>query len=167
MTQDAKRAEEIATALMPAVNRYLLAVVEFDVTAPRIDHMDRELLASGNYTFDAKWSGRLKLGGNVVEPTDLHLMDRSQWEDFFARRRARVAEMGWKVEDPEHCPKALAEAEKRRQAIALVREAAAYFPPLDPQALIRQRDKFDRFVHLLVGMVVRLPGYEKPVIAGA
>ena len=164
-------ATEIAASLEPHVNTLLLATAAAQLERERVDKIQRRVLAEGNY-----YGRRPSCTGpseqfRVTEPADAWHMDKQSAEAYHARLNAIHLAEGFAQAAEGHCPALTAERMQTEAEWALIAAAKEWFPGVTNNRLLCGTKTMgglecrQKYLDLLVGLVVNSPGYTKPSLA--
>lgn len=158
-------ARNVAKALTPVVNEWLLVKLKLEAISERIDAMDREILQANDFRYAERWAknGREKYVGRVLDPELTYLMDEDDSAKYFEIRDDRIAADGWDVPERGYCPKCMADSEMVEMNHKLIAEAGKHIPGVTADKLLcAGMDKYREFIDLCVKLVVNAPGYQEP-----
>lgn len=163
----------ITTALKTTVNAVLIAKASAKLMRSEVDKIQRAVLQECPLNLAAEWkaSGRANYPLKITEPKHAYLGDDAEFKDFAAECGKRERAAGLKPDSmpDDHCPALVAE-DIERQAIALLIDEAAVSlgfdmsgPDLRHKLLCLGLDQYNRFVDLVIGLVVNLPDFRNPL----
>lgn len=92
-----------------AARSVVLAMAHLETVRPIVEAYEREILARHNFRIARKW---VELGCEdrvILDPAHAYLLDEEDGKVFYAETYKARDAAGLKVEDPEHCPKCVAE----------------------------------------------------------
>lgn len=163
----------ITPALKTIVNAVLIAKASAKLMRSEVDKIQRAVLQECPLNLADEWKarGRADRPLKITEPKDTYLSNDAEFADYSAECSKRERAAGLKPESmPEdHCPALVAE-DIERQAVALLIDEAAASLGLDMSgADLRQKlfclglDQYNRFVDLVIGLVVNSPDFKNPL----
>ena len=161
--------KEVVKALNPAVNAYLLARTHAEVWRERMEEWDRAELARFEYWTDPKISREPRC--RVMDPHDVYEMCEDDATEFYQTRQEYVTSLKVKGLSFGSCPALVAECVQRDTAHSLIEIAAKTIPACAGVTLNgllcckNGLETYQKFIDLVVGLVVNAPGYRAPKLA--
>lgn len=164
-TEDFKaKARSAAVGLRRDVNNYLLARTYAECKREEVDKIERQVLADDEY-FARNFLPKGQRGPRfrVTEPKDSWLME----EDDMLRYHKRLCDIhlaaGFADAAKGYCPALVAEGLQTDTEHLLLDAADEYIPGISG-AKFAEREKRQKAIDLIVGLVVNFPGYVPPEI---
>jgi len=167
----------IPESVKSAVNAYLMARAYAEVHREKVDSIQRHLLETAKYYVDPKWKDTRSFQDGIDDEriTDLkltYLMSDSESKDYFADLKAALIKAGYEIEDIPgaegrwKCPALVAES-LQRDTERLIIECASDMvnggENFADKLLCFGLERYHRFIDLVVGMVVSMPGFKNPL----
>ncbi len=150
MTTTKQQARTAAKALRPHVDTLLLATAHAQLERERVDKVQRRVLDS--------------MGYEKVPLRDTYTLPDAVAAAYFERLNAIHLADGFAKAAEGHCPALTAETTKTEAEWALIKAAEAFFPgTTNNRLLCAGLDKRQRYLDLLIGLVVNMPGYRSPL----
>ena len=165
---------EITQAVKSAVNAYLLTCANAEVHREKVDAIQRNILATANYYTDEKFLNRGRtIKEKIIETKDTWFMSSGESHDYFSDLRMALERSGYKIEstpgDPEwsySCPALTAECLQTDAEHILIDAAAEMLgetKDFRDKLLCNGMDNWNKFIDLVVGLVVNMPGFKNPL----
>ena len=151
---------DISPAIKSAVNAVLMAHCVVEVEREKMDKIDREILQVAYFTSE-QWAPRMPRH-RITEPKENYLMNDEDAKDYFAERQKRINAMGYKLPDG-HCPALVAESVLSDARRILIEVSVPVWGINPHQLLCAGMDKYHKYIDLICGLVVNLPGFKSPV----
>lgn len=154
-------AQQVLGAAQKPVNTLLLAMTLARAERERVDKIERRVLAEGQY-YGWRHEGEQY---RVMEPKDFYHMDNQSAEAYQARLQSIH-----QAQDPTlpegHCPALVAERWQTEAEWALIEAAEPLFDITNNQLLCAAGglERRQKYLDLLIGMVVNSPGFQPPTI---
>lgn len=158
-------ADKIARDLLDPVNAVLLAKAHAECERERVDAIQRRVLSEGIYTGRRNIErGKESQSFRVTEPKDTWKMDEGCWDEYFAKMQAIHLGEGFEKAADGCCPALTAESLERDAKHLLVEMAQNCIPGVTLKALLSAGlEKYEKYIHLLIGVVVSSPHYKDPL----
>jgi hypothetical protein len=164
-TANKAKVAKIIAAIKPYVDLYLVARAVSEVERKRVDDIQRRVLAEQNYY------GRDRHGVQfrVLDSRKSYLMDDESSSRYFERLNAIHLANGFADAVKGFCPALVAEHDTVKAEWALIAAAESFFPGVTNDKLLCGTKDMggletrQKYIDLLVGMVVSSPGYRNPL----
>lgn len=159
MTATKNKAKAMAKALTGHVNTLLIAKAMAQVERERVDVIQRRVLNEQNYCGD---------GERITDPKLTYLLDDNDANRYFATMNAIHLEAGFEDAAKGYCPALVAETLETQAEWALISAAEEFFPGVTNDKLLCGTatlgglETREKYLDLLIGLVVNAPGY-KPI----
>jgi len=155
--------EDITPDIKSAVNAVLMARAMAETERMKMDKMMTEILSSAVYMTSKEYEPERK-SERIVEAKITWLMSKEDFADFNAECQKRIREMGYKTK-PGQCPALVAEDIQRTVEHVLIDCAEPVFGVDLDKLLCAGMDKYHKYIKLLCGLVVNLPGFKNSLTA--
>jgi len=152
-----------------------MAMANAQVWRERIDTMERDILKreDGSPMFRTA-EEHLKHGHKeewITDPKWAWLMSKDDFDEYYAECQFRIKNNGWQIagECEGHCPALVAEHLQTQAEWALILAAEEFFPGVtNDKLLCGTQDTLglecrQKYLDLLVKLVVNAPGYRNPL----
>ena len=155
------RAAEIVHKLNPCVNALLLAKTHASMQREAMRKIDLELIDWLAPVYGNIHSG--KVGKPITDPKHLWMMGDEEAANYYAERDKAIRKAGYDVK-PGYCPALIAEEVERIAARTLIEASEEFFGTSADDLICSGIANYNKFVDLLIGLVVNHPNYRKPKI---
>ncbi len=170
---------QLTQDVISSVNAYLLARTHAELLKDIVDGMKRDILTTANYYPDPEHVRRgLEPDEPITDPKNDWLLRQDEFHDYLIELRSRWTAAGYTINDipgePKYsfyCPALTAESLQRDTEMLLVESAAEMLGEDKPKdfnhKLLCHENGLEtrqRFIDLVVGLVINSPGYKPPVI---
>jgi len=151
--------KKASKALRTPVNAVLLAQAHAELMRAKCDKIQRRLLADGEYFTDAQWEPHFPRK-RITEPRESFLMEDAGSDVYLVALDAAYRAAGYTELGPGQCPALIAEKLLLVAQRTLFECAERFFPEIQADHLYGENRQ--KYLDLLVGMVVSAPGYKAP-----
>ncbi len=154
MEATTRNTNTIADAIKPHVDTYLLCRVYAETVAEEFDGIHRRIL--GN------------MGHAHTDPKHTYRMTEPELQRYYAACDQAAKDAGYIIPKG-HCPALIADHERTKAEWALIEAAEEFMPGVTNNKLLCGTGKADgletrqKYIELLVGLVVTRPGYRSPM----
>lgn len=165
-------AKDVTPALKASVNAYLVGRAFAETLREKVNAVYQEILLIHPLYEDLDTRARKAEPPRIYDPDRMYLStDEETCSDVYADANHTLKERGIKPDDmpAEHCPALVAEDVQRKTERLIIENAAEMLQsdisPGDFQhkLLCLGLDKYQEFINLCVGLVVKLPDFKKPL----
>lgn len=151
----------MCAVLQPHVNTLMVATALYQLEAERKNEIEKKVLKKGDF-----WSGLERhIGGvrRITDPKDTWKIRDEHATAYFNTLIALDLLDGYEVASEGKCPALVAKSHKLEAEQLLVAAAEVFFPGVTWHKLLcLGLDKLDKYIDLLVGLVLQAPNYERP-----
>jgi hypothetical protein len=160
--------EDITPAIKSAVNAVLMAKAMALVQRERVDQIERRILAQATYRGMPEWIERGLCPARILDPKETYMIREEDQEDYRAEWQIAIDALGYKL-PRDHCPALIAEDLQRQAEAVLIEAAEPVFGVTKDQLFQSAKglENYRRYIDLLCGLVVKLPGYKNPLTGKA
>ena len=166
--------ESITQDVKSSVAAYLMARTFAEVTRERVEKIQRAVLEECPLRVDPEWIDRKiwTSDAEITDPKDTYLAVREDFLDYLqeCNKRERAENIKPANMLDEHCPALVAE-NVQTKAEHLIVDSAAEMLGLDmdgqeflSRLLCKGLDEYERFIDLVVKLVVNHPDFESPMM---
>lgn len=165
MTATKQRAREIAQAIEPYVNTLLMATAVAQLERKRVDAIQRGVLSEQNYYGRDHEENQMR----ITDPKITYLLDDHSASAYFAKLNAIHLAEGFEEATEGKCPALCAEHLKTQAEWALILAAEPFFPGVTNDKLLCGTTDLggletrQKYINLLIGLVVNRPEYKSPL----
>lgn len=165
-------ATDVTQEVKSYVNAYLMQRTIAEVTRDKVNTIETEILTECPLMVSDEWSERGRLDGPITDPKHTYLCDKGpELEDYYLETNKRLRDAGIKPDEmPDtHCPALVAEHDLIKIERLLLGAAAVMLKlgidgkELNQQLMCSGMKQRQKFIDLLVGLVVNMPGYINPL----
>lgn len=162
MTAKAKaKARKLADAVRPFVDTLLLATATAELERERVDKIQRKVLAESVYVGATRDDSGATF--RVTEPKDSWQMTTADSAKYLSTLDAIHLAEGFAKAADGYCPALTAENLKLKAEWALITAAEPFFDITNGQLVSAGKGKRAKYLELLIGLVVNMPGYRSPL----
>jgi hypothetical protein len=140
----------------------MLAQAHAELMRAKCDKIQRRLLGEREYKTSEQWLPHIPVG-RVTDPSLTYLLADEDSVVYLAALDAAYREAGYTDLEPGHCPALIAERLLMLAQRTLFECAKEFFPEIQADHLYGEHRQ--KYLDLLLGMVVSAPGYKAPKLA--
>lgn len=139
----------------PLVDNVLIAMAHAELQREKVDAIYNEILANGVWLDET--------GTQILESSRAwRIADEKRAADYYRLCDLALREAGYTLPDVGYCPALIAEDERRKAESVMVDTVAPLFG-ITHDMLMRDFDKYKRFIDLVIKTVVSHPDYKSPL----
>ena len=167
--------KDVTPALKSSVNAYLMARAMAEVTREKVNEVYQEVLQIHPLYEDLDTRARKAEPSRIYDPDKMYLStDEETCSDVYADADFTLRERNIKPGDMprDHCPALVAECVQRDTEHLIIETAAEMLAfDIEPKEfgnklLCLGLEKYQEFINLCVGLVVKLPDFKNPLTGG-